>query len=74
MFKPRKVLEEEATKESHPVKSVFLETLIQEDIVKYVKEALLYTNICVKNQSSFVIKMSELSFDVKKRQKYRLFP
>ena len=57
MFKPRKILEEEATKECHPVKSVFLETLMENDIVEYVKEALLYTNVCVENQRSFVVKI-----------------
>ena len=57
MFKPRKILEEEATKESCPVKSVFLETLTQDDIIEYVKEALLYTNVCVEYQHSFVVKI-----------------
>ena len=57
MFKPRKILEEEAMMECHPVKSVFLETLSEDDIIEYVKEALLYTNVCVETERSFVIKI-----------------
>ena len=57
MFKPRKILEEEAMMECHPVKSVFLETLSKDDILEYVKEALLYTNVCVENERSFVVKI-----------------
>ena len=57
MFKPRKILEEEAIKECRPVKSIFLESLTENDIVEYVKEALLYTNVCVENQRSFVVKI-----------------
>ena len=57
MFKPRKILEEEAMMECHPVKSVFLETLSEDDIIEYVKEALLYTNVCVENERSFVVKI-----------------
>ena len=76
MFKPRKILEEEVTKESHPVKSVFLETLSQEDIVESVKEALLYTNVCVENQRSFVIKIHTewVYFWCEKKKKYEIFP
>ena len=57
MFKPRKILEEEAMMECRPVKSVFLETLSEDDIMEYVKEALLYTNVCVETERSFVIKI-----------------
>ena len=57
VFKPRKILEEEAMMECHPVKSVFLETLSEDDIIEYVKEALLYTNVCVENERSFVVKI-----------------
>ena len=57
MFKPRKILEEEAMMECHPVKSVFLETLSEDDIMEYVKEALLYTNVCVETERSFVVKI-----------------
>ena len=56
MFKPRKILEE-VMMECHPVKSIFLETLSEDDIIEYVKEALLYTNLCVENEHSFVIKI-----------------
>ena len=56
MFKPRKILEE-AVMECRPVKSVFLETLSEDDIIEYVKEALLYTNVCVENERSFVVKI-----------------
>ena len=57
MFKPRKILEEEAMMECHPVKSVFLESLRKDDIMEYVKEALLYTNVCVETERSFVVKI-----------------
>ena len=57
MFKPRKILEEEVMMECRPVKSVFLETLSEDDIIEYVKEALLYTNMCVETERSFVIKI-----------------
>ena len=57
MFKPREILEEEALVECRPVKSVFLETLSEDNIIQYVKEALLYTNICVENERSFVVKI-----------------
>ena len=40
-----------------PVKSVFLETLSEDDIIEYVKEVLLYTNVCVETERSFVIKI-----------------
>ena len=68
MFKPRKILEEEAMMECRPVKSVFLETLSEDDIMEYVKEALLYTNVCVETEHSFVSRyaQSELIFDTKK--------
>ena len=55
MFKPREILEEEAMMECRPVKSFFLETLGEDDIIEYVKEALLYTNLCVETERSFVI-------------------
>ena len=57
MFKARKILEEQAMMECRPVKSVFLETLSQDDIMEYVKEALLYTNMCVETERSFVVKI-----------------
>ena len=57
MFKPRKILEVEAMMECRPVKSVFLETLSEDDIMEYVKEALLYTNVCVETERSFVVKI-----------------
>ena len=57
MFKPRKILEEEAMMECRPVKSVFLETLSEDDIIEYVKEALLYTNVCVENECDYVVKI-----------------
>jgi len=57
MFKPREILEEEAMMECHPVKSVLLETLSEDDIIEYVKEALLYTNVCVKTECSLVVKI-----------------
>ena len=57
MFKPREILEEETMMEYHPVKSVFLETLSEDDIIEYVKEALLYTNVCVETERSFVVKI-----------------
>ena len=34
--------------ENHHPKSVFLQDLSRDDILYYVKEALLYTNICVQ--------------------------
>lgn len=57
MYKPRKILEEEAIMECRPVKSVFLETLSEDDIIEYVKEALLYTNVCVENERDYVAKI-----------------
>ena len=47
-YKPREVLEQEAIMENRRPKSVFLQDLSTDDILYYVKEALLYTNICVQ--------------------------
>ena len=47
-YKPREVLEQEAIMENRRPKSVFLQDLSRDDILYYVKEALLYTNICVQ--------------------------
>ena len=47
-YKPRQVLEQEAIMENRRPKSVFLQDLSRDDILYYVKEALLYTNICVQ--------------------------
>ena len=77
MFKPREILEEEALVECRPVKSVFLETLSEDDIIQYVKEALLYTNVCVENERSFVIKICTewVNFwSEKEKLKCKIFP
>ena len=47
-YKPRQLLEQEAIMEDRRPKSVFLKDLTRDDILYYVKEALLYTNICVQ--------------------------
>ena len=56
-YKPREVLEQEAIMEDRRPKSVFLKDLTRDDILYYVKEALLYTNICVQMVRAGVAKI-----------------